>query len=296
MWGLAGFVLGLVLGSFIKVLADRSLNNKTFLGRSYCPYCKHKLQWYDLLPIFSYLYLGGKCRYCRHKIPLEYLVLEIVSGFLIGFLFWQSGQSFQFPVFNFQFSIFVLDLLFKTFFVSILISLFLTDLKKMLIPDRIALPAIVISVIYLVSLTFYKVGYLYYYLSQSLIGQKLLTATDYFQRHSLIDSQDLFSSVLSAMLIAGFFMGLIILTKGKGMGGGDVKLGALMGLGLGFPSSLLALMLAFLSGSFVSIGLLLFRRKKFGSQIAFGPFLVLGSLIALFWGQKILDWYVSLRP
>lgn len=293
-----GFVLGTILGSFAKALADRSLKNKTFFGRSYCPHCKYKLRWYDLLPIFSYIFLAGKCRYCRKKISLEYLVVEVVVGLLIGFLFWQSAGSLS-PInfiLNFGTIQLLLNLLFKTYFVAVLVVLFLTDLKEMFIPDRIVLPAIVITSIYLFANTIYKVSYLYYFLLQSPIGKKLLPPfSNYFQRHALLTTEPFFLALLSAILIGGFFWILIILTRGKGMGGGDVKLGAFMGLGLGFPNAFLALMLAFLSGALVSLGLIFLGKKKLSSHIAFGPFLVFGSLVTLYFGQTILDWYLRLR-
>ncbi len=277
---LIGFVTGIILGSFVKALADRSLKEQSFWGRSYCPKCKNKLHWYDLIPVISYLILGGKCRYCRKAISIEYLLIEVVMGILVGFLFWSFGLA---P-----------DLIFKIFFITVLSVLFITDIKKMFIPDRIVLPAIVISLIYLVAITIYKIGYLYFYLSQSPIGQKLLPPySDYFQRHALMVSEPLFYGVLMGLLIGGFFMALIIITKGKGMGGGDVKLGAFMGLGLGFPLSLVAMMLAFLTGAVFSIILIILGKKHFGQVIPFGPFLVLGSLIAIFWGEKILNWYLS---
>lgn len=277
-----GFVIGTILGSLVKALSDRSLAKESFWGRSYCPKCRHKLRWYDLLPIVSYLILGGKCRYCKDKIAIEYLLVEVVMGILIGFLF-------------ILYSLFFWDLLFKTFFITVLAILFLTDIKKMLIPDRIVLPAIVISLIYLVAITIYKVGYLYFYLSQHLIGQKLLPPySDYFQRHALYTLEPLLGSLAMGLIIAIIFITIIILTKGKGMGGGDVKLGAFIGLGLGFPYALVALMLSFLSGAVVSLGLIIMGKKHFGQSIPFGPFLVLGSLIALFWGPQIVNWYLQL--
>ena len=165
----------------------------------------------------------------------------------------------------------------------------------MLIPDRISLPAIYISLAFLVGITIYKIGYLYYSLSNSPIGQKLLPPyTDYFQRHALMTAEPLFGSLAMGLLIAGFFMLLIIITKGKGMGGGDVKLGAFMGLMLGFPQSLLAIVSSFILGAAFSIFLIITGKKHFGQAIAFGPFLVLGSLISLFWGNQILNWYLHL--
>lgn len=286
--GLVGFFLGTILGSFVKALADRSLESKSFWGRSYCPKCRHKLAWYDLFPILSHVLLKGKCRYCHKKIPLEYLLTEIILGILIAYLFVQSFS-------NFQFSVFILEIVLKIFFVVVLAILFLTDLKKMLIPDRIILPAILIGITSLLAITIYKIGYLYYYLSQSPIGQKLLPPySDYFQRHVLISAQPFLLSLLIGALIGGFFLSLIIVTRGKGMGGGDVKLGAFIGIMLGFPNALLALILSFITGAIFSIGLVISGKKHFGQTIPFGPFLVSGSLIALFWGNQILDWYLHL--
>ena len=296
-----GFLLGTILGSFAKALADRSLVERSFWGRSYCMNCKHKLSWYDLFPIISYLFLGGRCRYCGDKIGLEYLLVEVGMGILVGFLFWLSFSSFQFTVyslqsiFSFQFTIFILELFFKTFFISILVILFLTDLKKMFIPDRIILPAIVISVISIIFITVIKVIYLYSYLSQDAIGKYLLPPqSDYFRRHVLMATEPFLYSILMAILIGGFFYLLIIITKGKGMGGGDVKLGAFLGLMLGFPNALLATILSFVLGAVFSLFLILTGKKHFGQTIAFGPFLVLGSLIALFWGNQIMEWYLHL--
>lgn len=290
-----GFILGATLGSFIKALADRSLTNKTFFGRSFCPKCKHSLYWFDLIPILSYIILYGRCRYCHKKINLEYPFVEIILGILIVLLFWFSSSKFGAAEDIFQQIIFFGDLFFKTFFISVLIAITITDLKKTLIPDRIMYPSIIISFVFLIIFTIYKIIYLYFYLSQNQIGKYLLPPhSDYFARHAVMTTEPLLGSIASALLIGGFFLALIIITKGKGMGGGDVKLGIFMGLVLSFPLSLVAVMLAFLTGAIVSIVMIIFKKKHFGQSIPFGPFLVIGSLIALFWGDKIADWYLSL--
>lgn len=227
-----GFIAGAILGSLSYALALRSLGKESFWGRSYCPQCKHVLRWYDLLPILSFILLRGKCRYCHKSISKEYLLAEIAMGILIALLFWQ-----QFSIFN-------------LFFVTILTILFITDLKKMLIPDRIVLPAIVTALI----------------------------------------AKPLPANILTALGIAGFFYALILVTRGKGMGGGDVKLGGFIGLGLGFPNGILAVVLSFFLGALISLGLIFLGKKKFGQTIPFGPFLVTGSLIALFWGKQIINW------
>lgn len=292
--GFLGFLLGSVLGSLCLVLADRSLTKQSFWGRSYCPHCKKNLRWYDLFPIISFIFLQGRCRYCQKSIKIEYLVVELVLGLLIGYLFYQSFYNFQ-PILNYKFLIFLLELSYKIFFICILVVLFLTDLKKMLIPDRISLSAIWVSLAYMVGTTIYKVGYLYYYLGQSTVGKLLLPPhSPYFQRHALEIAQPLLGSILSGLGIAGFFTLLIMITRGKGMGGGDVKLGGLIGLALSFPLSLVALLLSFLTGAIWSIFLIIAGKKHFGQSIPFGPFLVLGSLISLFWGNQIIYWYLKL--
>lgn len=228
-------------------------------------------------------------------------------GVLIGFLFWQTpfviagSTSTSLSVNSatwqsvLQSAILLLELFSKIFFIVILAVLFLTDLKKMLIPDRIVKPAIVIALIFLVVITVFKVSYLYYFLSQNIVGKLLLPPySDYFQRHAIQAAEPLFFGILMGILIGGFFLSLIILTRGKGMGGGDVKLGAFMGLVLGFPQALFALVLAFLTGAIFSIGLILLGKKHFGQTIPFGPFLVLGSLIMLYWGNQVVDWYFKL--
>ena len=290
-----GFILGAVLGSFAKALADRSLSHKTYWGRSICTYCQKSLKWYDLFPLLSYLSLRGKCRYCQKKIGIEYVVVEVALGLLIGYLFYQTFTNFQSFILGREVLIIILGLFFKVFFITVLAILFITDIKDMFIPDRIVLPSIVIAFVWLVGITIYKVGYLYLSLSQTPIGQKLLPPySDYFYRHVVMIAEPLYLGLLMGFLISGFFWGLIIITRGKGMGGGDVKLGGLMGLVLGFPGALLALMLAFLSGAIFSIGLILLGKKHFGESLPFGPFLVLGSLVALFWGNYIINWYLNL--
>ncbi len=227
-------------------------------------------------------------------------MVEVGMGILIGLLFWQAFRNFQsFDSLrslrtSFQFSIFLLNLGVKIFFVTILASLFLTDLKKMFIPDRIIKPAILIGLVSLIVVTAYKIGYLYYFLSQNIVGQLLLPPrSDYFQRHALQLAEPLIYGILMAAVIGGFFYSLIIITKGKGMGGGDVKLGAFIGLVLGFPQALFALVLAFITGALFSVALILLGKKHFGQTIPFGPFLVLGSLIMVFWGTEIINWYLQ---
>lgn len=244
---ISGFILGAILGSFVKAIADRSLTNRSFLGRSYCELCKKTLKPQDLVPIFSYLFLKGKCRYCKKRISQEYLVVEVVTGFLVAAIFWIDWPNLSL-------------LLYQTFFVTVLVTIFLTDLKEMFVPDRVIIPALIISILI-----------------------KLL----------LLPHQ-LASSVISGFLIGLFFLILVVVTKGKGMGGGDIKLGAFIGLSLGFPGGFLAIMLGFLLGAIFGLLAIILGKKSLKDAVPFGPFLVIGSFITLFWGNEILKLYLQI--
>lgn len=290
-----GILVGLMFGSFIKVLADRSINNKSFLGRSYCPNCKHKLAYYDLFPVLSYLMTAGKCRYCHKKISLEYPQIEVLTGLLVGLLFFLylpdiNLLNFSDPAIILQ----ILDLIFKSFIIVVLVAVLLTDIKVGLIPDRITYPAIIIAVIYLVVSTILKIYFIYQSLLISPLGKYLLPPhSDYFYRHALLATTPLWTGILAAILIIIFFGGLIVLTRGRGMGGGDLKLGIFLGLVFGLPNLVAVLFIAFLTGSIAGLILLLIKRKQFGQTIPFGPFLSLGGLLVLYWGDRIINWYTN---
>lgn len=289
-----GFLLGTVLGSLSKALADRAITNRTFWGHSNCEKCKKNLKWFDLIPIVSYLSTNGKCRYCQDKLSMEYLLIEILMGLLISLLFLITIPTNFFELNIYKQIAIGLELLLKVFSVSILAIVFITDLKTGLIYDRITFPSIALGFIILLVTAIYNVSVLYISLILNPIGKYLLPPqSDYFFRHVLISSQPLFLGILAAFLMLLFFGLIIVLTKGRGMGGGDLKYGIFLGLVLGFPNALLALMLAFLTGSIVGVALLLGGKKKFGQSIPFGPFLSLGALITLFYGNQIMNWYLN---
>ncbi len=291
-----GFILGIALGSLIDCLAYRSLTTETFFGRSYCDKCKKQLAWYDLIPIISYLSLKGKCRYCHKSLPIEFLLVEILTGLLVSLLFFIYLPA-NFPSLNPQTLTFtLLDLGFKSFIICILIIVLLTDLKKGLIPNRITYPSIIITFVYLLTISISKIVLLYFSMTNDPLGKLLLPPhSDYFYRHALILLQPLGENLLASFLLGLFFFLLIVFTRGRGMGGGDFKLSIFLGLAFGLYNSLALLMLAFFTGSIVGILLLIFGQKKIGQTIPFGPFLTLGSLITLFWGEKLLSWYLNLK-
>jgi len=291
-----GGVFGASLGSFLKAMADRSLQKGSFVSRSECPQCKHKLNVLDLFPLFSWILLRGKCRYCKKNIGKEYIVVEALSATVLAYLFYTYSSMFP-PVGDYyQQFVFWFDLFFKTFILVVLGSIIITDIKKMLIPDRIILPSIGIGFVALLVVSIVKVVFLYYFLSLSPIGQLLLPPhSDYYFRHAIDAAWPLLGGVLMAFLIGLMFFILIVATKGRGMGGGDFKLGIFIGLVFGFPQSITAIMLGFFTGALFGVVLLALGKKKFGQTIPFGPFLALGCMLTLFWGPQIVDWYFNLN-
>src|SRR3989344_4594705 len=132
------FIFGLCTGSFLNCVICRLEQKKSLNGRSFCPYCKPTLRWLDLIPVFSFLFLKGKCRYCRKKISVQYPLVEVATGLIFLLIFnFQFSMNFQF--FNFFFLFYVS---------SALIIIFVYDLKNYLIPDTVLFPAIVIAFLY----------------------------------------------------------------------------------------------------------------------------------------------------
>jgi leader peptidase (prepilin peptidase)/N-methyltransferase len=255
------FLIGLAIGSFLNVLIDRLPRGEAVLkGRSYCEKCKKKLAWHDLIPVVSFSLLKAKCRYCRVSLSFYYPTIEIITGIAFVAVSIFILNNFQFSIFNFQ-SIFnvsmsqVLNLVYCLFIVSSLIIIFFSDLKYGIIPDKIVYPAIIIAAIF--NFQFSIFNYLL--------------------------------SAIGAFLFLYFLMiGVRVIFKKEGMGQGDVKLAILMGLFLGFPKIVVGLYLAFLTGAIVGVILILCKLKKLrGSTIPFGPFLVAGTLLSLFYSDFI---------
>ena len=265
------FILGLTVGSFLNCVIYRLKTGQNFLkGHSSCPHCLHQLKWYDLIPVLSFILLKGKCRYCKKPISWQYPLVELITGLLFlqifnfQFFWTLSGGLSVGLLFN-EFSIFnFLNLIYYWLIVSLLIVIFVYDLKWYVIPDKIVYPAIIIALIF------------------------------NFQ-FSIFNQFSIFKfSILSALGTSIFFLAIFLISRGKWLGFGDVKLAFFMGLFLGFPDILVALFLAFLIGAMIGLGLIIFKKKGLKSEIPFGPFLITGTLIALFWGNQIINWYLNL--
>ncbi len=256
------FIFGLAIGSFLNVVVYRLENGESIVNdRSHCMDCRHALAWYDLIPVLSFLALGGRCRYCRKSISWQYLLVELATGILFIMVFFTQGGSVADGVFALPA---IFPVLFWLFIISSLIVIFVYDLKHYIIPDRIVYSAIMASGIW-------------YLASGIFLG--------------LYTRFDILNLVFAAIVAGGFFLSIVLITHGQGMGGGDVKLAFLMGLVLGWPKILLALFLAFTLGAICGIILMFLKKKTFRSEIPFGPFLVIGTIVAIFWGEEIVKWY-----
>jgi len=293
------FIFGLAIGSFLNVIVYRLEHNEKLNGRSYCPHCRHTLTWLDLFPVVSFLFLQGRCRYCSKKISMQYPLLETATGLIFILIFNQSTQIFNLSALVLN----SLDLLFIFYISSVLIIIFLYDLKHYIIPDQILFPAIIISFMYRFLNSFHMKS------SELIVGLanvkfEILTLGNY---------------IFAAIVASAFFLLIYLVSHGEWMGFGDVKLAILLGLMLGWPNILLAIFLAFFFGAIIGVGLIVLdlraqaylkrsTRLEFKdssgkplksklplglkSQIPFAPFLITGTFVAMFWGQQIMNWYL----
>ena len=254
------FSVGASIGSFLNVLIDRLPQEKKITGRSVCDHCHHQLAWYDLIPILSFFLLKGRCRYCRKKISFQYPLVEILTGlmFVFVFVFLQITNN-QFQI---RYLLYWLLVISYWGLISCFIVIFFSDVKYHLISDYI------LWVLFCFSLFFH-----------------LATNFNLFQLISIY----FFSSIIVAFPIWLIYF----LSKEKAMGLGDVYLSAILGFLLGWQKGFLALYLAFVLGGFLGFLLILFGRKKLKSKIAFGPFLIIGAFVMLFFGKTILNMVLS---
>jgi len=272
------FILGLLVGSFLNVLIDRiPREEKVIGGRSYCENCDTPLPWYDLIPVVSFVTLKGKCRKCKIKLSWYYPIVELVTGLsFVAIWYWSTSPYW-------------------IFIVSSLIVIFFIDLKYGIIPDKIIYPTILISLLYQFIFRAVLVVSLFSDLKSDVGGLgPYLLKTSYFSEHSFLIMKPLVFTILGSVGIFLFFYFLFYLTKGKGMGGGDVKYSFLMGLVSGWPNMIISLFLSFLTGSLVSLILILVGKKKMKQTIPFGPFLVTGTFLGIVFGERIFSWYLGL--
>jgi prepilin signal peptidase PulO-like enzyme (type II secretory pathway) len=222
------------------------------------------IAWHDNIPVFSFIMLKGKCRYCHKSISWQYPAVEVITG-LLFVIAWVSElrimnyELWFYPDFVIHNSLFIIHIFRDWFLISVMMIIFIYDLRWYLILDIVTLPAAAI-----------------------------LLALNLMLGHSW---QTL---LFSAIIGSSFFLIQFVISKGRWIGGGDIRLGFLIGLALGWPNTLVAIFLAYFIGSIAGLGLIASKRKKWGSEIPLGVFLSLGTIITLFWGDRILNWYLNI--
>ena len=247
-------LLGLVVASFLNVCIDRLPSGQSLLfPASHCASCHHRLAIKDLIPVFSYLWLRGRCRYCGVVIPRRVLWVELSSAVLFGLACWWYGVSIELAI--------------ALFYICILMVIMVIDWGKGLILNKIVLPALgaalLISIIFSILLPDVEIV--------PFIGRAAAGG--------------------GIGLVLFFF--IVVVSRG-GMGWGDVKLAALIGLITGFPLVFIALLIGVILGGAAAVLLLAFKIKRRKETIPFGPFLVISTIVTLFWGNSILSWYRGL--
>ncbi len=245
------FLLGLCVGSFLNVCIYRMGREQSVVKpRSHCPYCRKSIAWYDNIPLLSFILLRGRCRWCGKKISLRYFLIELLTGIVFLLIY----QKFYLSFFMAAYCIFISGLIVATF----------VDFDFRIIPDEISLGGIIAGLV----LSFIFPGL--HYVPTHLGG--------------------LWQSFLGVLVGGGalWVLGCIgdFIFKKESMGGGDVKLLAMIGAFLGWKIALLTLPLASVFGAVVGV---VIKIKTKESLIAFGPYLALGAFIAIFWGDTILN-------
>jgi len=240
-------LLGLAVGSFLNVCCDRLPQRQSLISPpSHCDSCGKKLKVRDLVPLFSYLWLRGRCRYCGARIPLRVPLVELATALLFALVCWNCGLGPQLPM--------------ALIYACIFLVVFVIDLEHGLILDIVVYPGMVLA--FLFSFFWPELGW---------------------------PGLGVLSALLGGAIGFGLMLAPYLISRG-GMGGGDVKLAGLIGLAIGFPHVLIALLMAIIAAGVLAIALIVSRRRTRKQTIPFGPFLAAAAMLTLVWGHPIADW------
>ena len=237
------FLFGIVIGSFLNVCIYRIPKKENIVKiRSHCMECNYQLRWYDLVPLFSYIFIGGRCRKCKTKLSLQYPLIEGLNGLLYVLVVAICGLTIE-------------SLLYCLMF-SALLTLSVIDFRTFEIPLEINL--------FILTLGLIRVA---------------------------LDYKNFLNYLIGFLSVSGFLYILFLITKGRGIGGGDIKLMAVSGLLLGWKLNILAFALGCIIGSVIHI--IRMKVTKTDHVLALGPYLSIGIMIATLWGNDLLQWYFA---
>lgn len=243
-------VFGLFLGSFYNVCIYRIPRKESIIfPPSHCTNCCKQLKWRELIPIFSWVLLGGKCRYCYKRISYRYPLIELITGLLFYLLFLKFGLSGAF--------------ISHSILCSILIIVTFIDIEFQIIPNELVLIGAIVGIILI-----------------------------------LIEiSVHWMDAIIGMFIGGGIYLIVAILSqfllKKEGMGGGDIKLMAMIGLMIGWKLTIISILLSVYIGGLIGGLLLLLRIKKRGDVIPYGPFIAIGTILSIFFGNELILWYLA---
>jgi len=247
-------LFGIIIGSFLNVCIYRIPKGESIVyPGSHCKTCKHPLNRLDLVPVLSFLFLKGRCRYCNQKIPSRYMAIELLTGLLYGVVYLKFGLS--------------LELIMYATFIALLIVLTMIDSDHMLLPTKIILFGAGLGIVFrsVQAVLYHDVRFFIYPIVAAFIGYGLFYVTFYLAK---------------------------LLLKKEGLGFGDVRLIGMLAIYLSVRLTFLTIFLASILASLY--GLVLLYIKKKSEPFPFGPFINMGAIIALFYGESILIWYLRL--
>jgi leader peptidase (prepilin peptidase)/N-methyltransferase len=263
------FLFGLAVGSFLNVVATRYdgerflLSNKLIGGRSHCEQCRKTLRWFELVPLFSFALQGGRCRRCKARLSIQYPIVELLSGIIFVSVPLALGVG---PALGVSATVAAPLMLLAALWIAVfeaLLVITLIDTRLGIIPDEINV-----------------------FLAAAGVLLLLVPAP--------LDAAAVLVKIIAALGAGAFFALLIAVTRGKGMGMGDLKLVIPLGLLFGWPDIVLVLMAAFVIGAIVGVIAVARGANSMRGTLPFGPFLALGAVTAFFWGAPIIGWYLSL--
>lgn len=238
------FLIGISIGSFLNVCIYRIPKKEDIVfERSHCMSCGNVLKWYELIPLFSFLVQGGKCRNCKTKLSVQYPLIELLNGLIYVWIFMAKGfqpESILFCI-----------------CASVLIVISVIDWRTYEIPFGCN---IVIGILGIVRV--------------------------------ILDLAHWYNYVIGFFAVSGLFLIIYWITKGRGIGGGDIKLMAAAGLLLGWQNILLSLMIGSIAGSVIHLALMKIQGKD--RVLAFGPYLAFGIFISMLYGNDIITWYLGM--
>lgn len=278
------FIFGLAIGSFLNVVALRYdgdhflFDPKMIGGRSHCPHCKTTLRWFELFPLFSFLFQGGKCRTCKVKLGIQYPMMELLSGII--FVAVPLRFSFVSYLVAHPSDFLLLSALWIVVF-EVLLLISYIDILLGIIPDELNLALLV-------------VGFLDVFFLAKDFG---IGNSSFFGIFAVIfglQTNVWINHLVGALFGVIFFGALVAVTRGRGMGMGDVKFALPLGLLFGWPDILIIAMIAFILGGGFGLIAIFTGKKTMKSAVPFGPFLVVAVVIAFFWGSFLLNGYLHI--